>query len=322
MAGRELKTVISEGRLDLDSVRKIFLQILAGLGIAHSVGVVHRDVKPQNIFVLEDGLTKVADFGIARIDSTGITRTGASLGTPSYMSPEQFMGSNVDNSSDLYAAAAVLYEMISGVKAFSGTSITEVMYAVLEKEPRNLRELSANVPVALAHVVNKGLAKKREERFQNAEEFTRALEAAYSGNITNLNALGRVVFESTEKLTDQVLPTIHVTIRNYHDDIRPLIERRVRRSVDANACKLVKDTAASTLGYHDLVRLARALRTDSAQRRAAFTLANEFSKGRFQKSERARLASQLAWMLHEQPIVIEFSAESSMVGDGCRRLKG
>ena len=82
VAGRELKAVLAEAPLDLDTVRHIFAQVLAGLGIAHSYGVVHRDVKPQNIFVLPDGMTKVGDFGIARMDETGITRTGTFFGTP------------------------------------------------------------------------------------------------------------------------------------------------------------------------------------------------------------------------------------------------
>ena len=160
VAGRELKAVLTETSLDLDTVRHIFAQVLAGLGIAHSYGVVHRDVKPQNIFVLPDGMTKVGDFAIARLDETGITRTGTFFGTPSYMSPEQFTGATVDNRSDLYAACAVLYEMISGKKAFRGKSVTEVMYSVLETEPPDLLEIKRNVPPALASIVKKGLAKR------------------------------------------------------------------------------------------------------------------------------------------------------------------
>ena len=148
--GQELKDLMREGPLELETTRSIFTQILAGLGAAHGFGVVHRDVKPQNIFVLPNGMIKVGDFGIARLDATDMTRTGAQLGTPSYMSPEQFTGAPVDNRSDLYAASAVLYEMLSGRKAFRGKTITEVMYAVLEREPTNLRELAQSMPPSLA----------------------------------------------------------------------------------------------------------------------------------------------------------------------------
>ena len=188
VAGRELKAALAEAPLDLDTVRRIFSQVLAGLGTAHSYNVVHRDVKPQNIFVLPDGMTKVGDFGIARMDETGITRTGTFFGTPSYMSPEQFAGTAVDNRSDLYAACAVLYEMISGKKAFPGKSVTEVMYSVLEKDPPDLLEIKRNIPPALADIVKKGLAKRPEDRFQNAAEFSEAIEAAFSGRVVKLRS--------------------------------------------------------------------------------------------------------------------------------------
>lgn len=293
VAGRELKAVLAEAPLDLDTVRHIFAQVLAGLGIAHSYGVVHRDVKPQNIFVLPDGMTKVGDFGIARMDETGITRTGTFFGTPSYMSPEQFTGAAVDNRSDLYAACAVLYEMISGKRAFRGKSVTEVMYSVLETEPPDLLEIKRNVPPALASIVKKGLAKRPEDRFQSAAEFSEALESAFSGDVVKLRTGPATTFKSTDALTDLVLPTVQIGIRDYHSDIMLLVERRLRGSIAPKACALLQDAARRTLGYDELVGLLRSLRTATAQRSALFTVAEDLSQRELEDSDRALLDSHL-----------------------------
>ena len=297
VAGRELKALLVEGNLNLEDIRRLFVQVLAGLGVAHSAGVVHRDVKPQNIFVLPDGLAKVGDFGIARLDTTSLTKTGSSLGTPSYMSPEQFIGTAVDNRSDLYAAGAILYEMIAGVKAFSGTSITEVMYAVLEKDPPDLSELKDNVPVAIAQVVKKALAKKPDDRFQSAEEFSAALEAAYARQGLAMQTGKSSMFRSTDALTNQVLPTLHVSIRKHHDHVLPLIARRIRGRVGSKGLALIQDAARRSLDYDSLVALVGVIETDSEQRGAVFTLADQLSKGPVGKDDEARLDACLGLLV-------------------------
>lgn len=287
--GRELKDLLKDGPLELDVVRRIFTQILAGLGIAHTNGVVHRDVKPQNIFVLPDGLTKVGDFGIARIDSTGLTRTGAQLGTPSYMSPEQFTGAAVDNRSDLYAAAALLHEMLAGEKAFTGTSITEVMYAVLEKHPEDLRQLNAKVPPSLAEVVRKGLAKAPADRYQSAREFSDAFEAACVGVSAPAPARRTDVtrFAATRALTRCVLPTISIGVR-LDDELRTFVARRTKEHLSEGACALLQDAAVRVLPYEDAVDFLEALGTESERRQAVFTLASELSRRDAEPSELAR----------------------------------
>ena len=181
--GKDLRGVMDEGLIKLETSRAIFLQILNGLAVAHAAGVVHRDIKPQNIFVMPDGLAKVGDFGIARIDATGLTSTGMVLGTPSYMSPEQFTGGELDHRSDLYAASAVLFEMLTGRKTFTGRTITEVMYAVLEKEPPSADTLASSVSAVLAAVVSKGLAKRPEDRFQSADRVPRGVCRSVPGII-------------------------------------------------------------------------------------------------------------------------------------------
>ena len=293
VAGRDLKAVMAEGPLELDRVWRIFAQVLAGLGIAHSHGVVHRDIKPQNIFVMPDGLTKVGDFGIARVDESNFTRTGICVGTPSYMSPEQFTGSAADNRSDLFAASVVLYEMISGKKAFVGKGITEVMYAVLESEPQDLREIRQNVPLALASVVKKGLAKRPGDRFQSAAEFSEALEAAFSGGVPKLQTGHPKTFKSTEALTNLVLQTLRIGLPNYRDHVMPLIERQLQGSIDAKACGLILAAARQSLGYRGLVGLVSALGNSSAQRSALLTFAQDISQREQQASDRALLDSHL-----------------------------
>src|SRR5262245_12565460 len=126
--GRSLGDLIkSSGPLDPRQSVGIITQVLSALGFAHESGIVHRDVKPSNIMVLQNGDVKVADFGIARIDSSEFTIVGDLLGTPAYMAPEQLSGGSVDHRTDLFAAGVILFEMLTGVKPFRGKSITEIM---------------------------------------------------------------------------------------------------------------------------------------------------------------------------------------------------
>jgi serine/threonine protein kinase len=292
VAGRELKVVLGDGMLSAQSVLNIFRQVLAGLQVAHEHGVVHRDIKPQNIFVLPGGLTKVADFGIARLDQTGMTRTGTAFGTPSYMSPEQFKGSAVDARSDLYSAAAVLYEMIAGAKAFPGTSITEVMYAVLEKEPRDLLEYKRDIPEGLVHVVGKGLAKHPDDRFQSAQEFTQALDAAYAGTAIGPGRSPADTFESSDALTSLVLPTLQVGLRDFQEDIDRLLARRLRNGPDAPTSTSLSDTT-QRLDYAECVTFARALRANSAKHSDVLNLAQALSNEPTRNARRSELLTQL-----------------------------
>ena len=239
--------------------------------------------------MLPDGLTKVADFGIARVDATDLTRTGSQLGTPSYMSPEQFTGAAVDNRSDLYAAAAVLHEMVSGEKAFTGTSITEVMYAVLEKHPTDLRELKGDIPPDLADVVRKALAKRPDERYQTAAEFAEAFESAFAEpTITMARRRGVNRFAATSTLTDALLPSLNVGMSGYLSDLKLLIRRRAKTSLDEAACDLLEESACKTLGYDDLVKLVQRLAKDSDRRAIVYTLASELSARQVEPSEIAR----------------------------------
>ena len=133
--GRELRDFFEANeRFALKDVERLMGEILSALGHAHSHGVVHRDMKPANLIVLADGKVKVADFGIARIEKSELTQVGTVMGTPSYMSPEQFMGQTVDSRTDIFSCGVILYQFLTGEKPFTGNTTT-IMYKVLNEEP-------------------------------------------------------------------------------------------------------------------------------------------------------------------------------------------
>jgi serine/threonine-protein kinase len=176
--GRELKEYFEKNErfATADAVR-ILSQILAALGYSHRLGVVHRDIKPSNVFLLPDGTVKVADFGIAHIESSELTQVGTVLGTPAYMSPEQILGLPVDGRSDLFSVGVILYQFLTGERPFTGNA-TITMRKVLEEDPLPPSRFNVQIPGAMDAVVRKALAKKPDERFQSAEEFAAALDAA------------------------------------------------------------------------------------------------------------------------------------------------
>jgi serine/threonine-protein kinase len=176
--GRELQDILNQNeRFGIAGVVQVMTQLLEALDYSHRHGVVHRDIKPANIILLEDGTVKVADFGIARVESSNLTQAGMVLGTPSYMSPEQFMGQTVDGRSDLFSAGVILYQLLTGEKPFTG-SVTTIMHKVLQEQPLPPSKLNVQVPLAFDGVVQKALAKRPEERFQTGREFAAAIRSA------------------------------------------------------------------------------------------------------------------------------------------------
>lgn len=180
--GKELKEFIAEeARFDLPGIVRMMDELLDALAFAHGKGVVHRDIKPSNIVVLKNGHIKVTDFGIARLESSTLTQAGNVLGTPSYMSPEQFMAQRVDGRSDLFSSGVLLYELLTGEKPFNGNSFATIMHKVLRETPIPPSELNITLPAAFDAVVAKALAKRPDERFQDARAFALALDAALAG---------------------------------------------------------------------------------------------------------------------------------------------
>ena len=175
--GRPLSELSGQQASALPQALAWMRDLLAALAYSHAHGVVHRDIKPANLLVTRDGRIKVGDFGIARIESSTLTQTGAMLGTPSYMSPEQFRGEAVDSRSDLFSAGVVLYQLLTGQRPFSGSTAV-VMQQVLTHSPAPPSRLNPLLPAALDAVVMRALAKTPEARFTDAAAFQRALEAA------------------------------------------------------------------------------------------------------------------------------------------------
>lgn len=179
IVGIELKEHFDKTvRFKISDSAKIMTQLLDALEYSHSRGVVHRDIKPSNILITKDGQVKIADFGIAKIESSDLTQVGTVLGTPSYMSPEQFMGLAVDHRSDIYSAGVILYQFLTGERPFTGSNMTIIMHKVLNQPPVPPRTLNPDLPEALQKVVEKAIAKRPEDRFQTAAEFMKALKLA------------------------------------------------------------------------------------------------------------------------------------------------
>jgi len=178
VAGRSLRESFEQNaRFSVPQIVRIMSQLLEALDYSHRQGVVHRDIKPANIMLLADGTVKVADFGIARIESSNLTQTGMILGTPSYMSPEQFMGQKIDGRSDLFSSAVILYQLLTGERPFTG-SPTTIMHKVLQENPLPPSQLNVQAPRPFDQVVKRALEKRPEDRFQTAPEFAQAIRAA------------------------------------------------------------------------------------------------------------------------------------------------
>lgn len=176
--GKELKDYFDQKiQFSLADSISILLQLLDALDYSHRQGVVHRDIKPANIFVTTNNQVKVADFGIAKIESSHLTQVGSILGTPAYMSPEQFHGHNVDRRSDLYSAGVILYQLLTGRRPFTGSMIT-IMHKVLNHAPEPPSKYNPKVSMAFDEVVMRAMAKQPGERFQSAAEFIAAIKLA------------------------------------------------------------------------------------------------------------------------------------------------
>ncbi|MFC2166371.1 protein kinase [Acidobacteriota bacterium] len=183
ISGEDLKSLIKRaGQISVGKALNLTQQILEGLDEAHRMGVVHRDLKPQNIMVDMDGNAKITDFGIARSTKTkGMTGPGIIIGTPEYMSPEQVEGKQVDNRSDLYSLGIVLYELVTGKLPFEGDTPLSVAVKHKIEEPRAPQDINAQIPRDLNRVILKCMAKDKKERYQSADELLSDLKKIEKG---------------------------------------------------------------------------------------------------------------------------------------------
>ena len=167
-----------KGRLPVKESFSIMKKLLGALEYSHSKGVIHRDIKPQNVFILENLEVKLSDFGIAKMESSDLTKPGMVLGTPVYMSPEQIRAEKVDARSDLFSAGVIFYEMIAGERPFTGGQLPTLVNKILNESPRDPCSLNPDLPESFRKIFSKALAKKPEERYQTAGEFLASLQEA------------------------------------------------------------------------------------------------------------------------------------------------
>jgi tetratricopeptide (TPR) repeat protein/TolB-like protein/predicted Ser/Thr protein kinase len=176
--GESLKDRIARGPLKIDETLDVAIQIAQGLDAAHRKSVVHRDVKPANVMIEAGGLVKIMDFGLAKMSGRSrLTKTGTTLGTAAYMSPEQARGEEADHRSDIWSLGAVIYEMVTGRTPFMGDYEQAVLYSIMNEAPEPLTAVRAGVPMELDRIVGKALAKDRSERYQHADELVADLRA-------------------------------------------------------------------------------------------------------------------------------------------------
>src|SRR5438105_11846561 len=190
LEGETLRAVLAGGRLSPRKTIDYSLQIVHGLAAAHEKGIVHRDLKPENIFVTNDGRVKILDFGLAKLThteergqatnlptATAGTEPGVVLGTLGYMSPEQVRGRPADARSDIFSFGAILYEMLSGQRAFRGDSAADTMSAILKEDPPDLSATNQNISPGLERIVRHCLEKSPEQRFHSAHDLAFDIEA-------------------------------------------------------------------------------------------------------------------------------------------------
>jgi serine/threonine-protein kinase len=193
LKGRTLfELMFQEKSLPAERVVPVMLEVLAALGAAHQVGIVHRDLKPENIFLTQTadgkGKVKLLDFGVSKfLDDASmlrLTKTGTALGTPWYMSPEQALGKkDVDRRSDLWSVGVVMYEALTGQLPFKASNHSELLLQVIKESPASLREIKASISRELDAVVMKAMSKDREDRFTDADAFSRALRSAVPSTV-------------------------------------------------------------------------------------------------------------------------------------------
>src|SRR5580693_4276493 len=177
--GPTLDQLLSGPTLGAERMFSVLGQTAAALDYAHQKGIVHRDIKPANIMIAGDGTAKITDFGIAKITaSESFTMTGAIVGTPHYMSPEQVQGQPVDGRSDQFSLAVITYEMLTGEKPYTGEHLTTVVYKIVAEEPAPPHRLNPTLGGAIEVAMRKSLAKKPDGRFRTCQEFADTLEKA------------------------------------------------------------------------------------------------------------------------------------------------
>lgn len=224
LEGRSLDSLIDK-KEDLSNITKmeIIRQLCDGVMFAHSKGVIHRDLKPANVLIRDDGVVKILDFGVAKLASSQMTRSGVILGTVSYMAPEQLMGEDIDERADMFSIGAIMYELFAYRKPFDGDTISQVMGQVMNTNPGEI----AGVDKSINMIICKALAKKREERFMNAREMMASLE-----QLLNLEKRKRI---KTRSFIDK---TITSQIKDVRKQLKKIEEMKEKIQTHLDAATL------------------------------------------------------------------------------------
>jgi serine/threonine protein kinase len=181
LEGRTLEQATADGPIEWREAARIAARIAEALHHAHSRGIVHRDVKPANIMLLPSGEPKIMDFGIAKLPASQLTLAGQCFGTPAYMSPEQATGAETDGRSDLFSLGAILYQMLTGLRPFTGGSVPAILVAVQAKDPPAPSSALADIPTALDYVVARALSKTPEQRYRDGASLADDLADVLAG---------------------------------------------------------------------------------------------------------------------------------------------
>ncbi len=209
--GETLKEKTERSPLKLDDAVDIATQIAQGLYKAHEKKIVHRDIKAANIFITKDGLVKLLDFGLAKLSGrTKLTKEDTTLGTVSYMSPEQARGDQMDHRSDIWSLGVVLYEMVTGQLPFKGDYDQSVMYTIMNEEPEPVTGLRTGVPIELERILDKGLKKNADERYQNVDDLLVDLKGLKKDFDTGVKSQIVKVGEKAERKTGSRKITIGI----------------------------------------------------------------------------------------------------------------
>jgi serine/threonine protein kinase len=213
LEGESLQARLQTGALPPRKAIEVAVQLCSGLAAAHEKGIIHRDLKPANVFIRKDGHVKIVDFGLAKLVEnrlrpeevaqaptlTEATGVGVALGTVGYMAPEQVRGLPVDHRADVFALGCVLYEMLSGQRAFKGPTPADTLSAILSKDPPSLSGPGSDIPPALQGIVSQCLEKRPEDRFSSAHDLALALQAASTQSRTADTAPPRAGGDATSR---------------------------------------------------------------------------------------------------------------------------